>query len=100
MKTAIVGSRCATAADYGLIGENLPPGTTEIISGGAQGVDQLARRYALARPAALIPGYGGQRHAAGEQFVRGAIMLACLTGNVGVSGGWAAGWRPSRRPLR
>ena len=47
MKTAIVGSRCATAADYGLIGENLPPGTTEIISGGAQGVDQLARRYAL-----------------------------------------------------
>ncbi len=54
-------------------------------------IEDLARRYALARPAALIPGYGGQRHAAGEQFVRGAIMLACLTGNVGVSGGWAAG---------
>ena len=41
--------------------------------------------------AALIPGYGMQRHANGEQAVRGAIALACLTGNVGRSGGWAAG---------
>ncbi len=60
------------------------------------GVDEetivnLARRYALAKPAALMQGYGGQRHANGEQFTRGGIMLACLTGNVGVSGGWASG---------
>lgn len=51
----------------------------------------LARRYALAKPAALMQGYGGQRHSNGEQFTRGGIMLACLTGNVGISGGWAAG---------
>ena len=51
----------------------------------------LARRYALAKPAALMQGYGGQRHMNGEQFTRGGIMLACLTGNVGISGGWASG---------
>ena len=51
----------------------------------------LARRYAKAKPAALMQGYGGQRHANGEQFTRGGIALACLTGNVGVSGGWASG---------
>lgn len=51
----------------------------------------LARKYASAKPAALMQGYGGQRHANGEQFARGGIALACLTGNVGISGGWAAG---------
>lgn len=51
----------------------------------------LARRYAAAKPAALILGYGAQRHAYGEQGVRGAILLACMTGNVGVPGGWASG---------
>lgn len=52
---------------------------------------ELARKYALAKPAALMQGYGGQRHSNGEQFTRGGIMLACLTGNVGISGGWASG---------
>ncbi|MBE5955777.1 MAG: dimethyl sulfoxide reductase subunit A [Lachnospiraceae bacterium] len=54
-------------------------------------IENLARRYALAKPAALMQGYGGQRHMNGEQFTRGGIMLACLTGNVGISGGWASG---------
>lgn len=54
-------------------------------------ITTLARKYALAKPAALMQGYGGQRHENGEQFARGGIMLACLTGNVGISGGWAAG---------
>ena len=54
-------------------------------------IEELARSYALAKPAALMQGYGGQRHANGEQFTRGGIMLACLTGNVGISGGWASG---------
>lgn len=51
----------------------------------------LAKKYANAKPAALMQGYGGQRHANGEQFTRGGITLACLTGNVGISGGWASG---------
>ncbi len=57
----------------------------------AEDIIRLARKYATSKPAALIPGYGIQRHGNGEQATRGAIMLACLTGNVGVSGGWAGG---------
>ena len=57
----------------------------------AETIRSLARRYAAAKPAALIEGYGAQRNANGEQVVRGGILLACMTGNVGVSGGWAAG---------
>ena len=52
---------------------------------------RLAERYASARPAALIQGYGPQRQENGEQVTRGGIMLAALTGNVGISGGWAGG---------
>lgn len=54
-------------------------------------IRELALRYARAKTAALIQGYGAQRHAYGEQSTRGGILLACLTGNVGVSGGWASG---------
>ena len=68
------------------------PEWAEAITGvEAETIRSLARRYALARPAALIQGYGAQRHAYGEQSARGAILLACLTGNVGISGGWAGG---------
>lgn len=57
----------------------------------ADTVRSLALRYACARPAALMQGYGAQRHAYGEQSARGAILLACMTGNVGIPGGWACG---------
>ncbi len=57
----------------------------------AQTVRSLALRYAKAKPAALIQGLGAQRHAYGEQGVRGGILLACMTGNVGIWGGWASG---------
>jgi anaerobic dimethyl sulfoxide reductase subunit A len=66
---------------------------------GITGVDAgtiqwLARKYAAAKPAALLQGYGPQRNGNGEQTVRSGTMLACLTGNVGVPGGSAcgAGW--------
>lgn len=54
-------------------------------------IRSLALRYARAKPAALIQGLGAQRHAYGEQSARGGILLACMTGNVGVWGGWACG---------
>ncbi len=52
---------------------------------------QLARQYATMRPGALIQGYGPQRHAYGEQVVRSGTVLAAMTGNIGIKGGWASG---------
>lgn len=51
----------------------------------------LAREYATNKPGALIQGFGPQRHAYGEQVVRSGTVLAAMTGNVGISGGWASG---------
>ena len=48
----------------------------------ADTIRELAIRYATTKPAAIIQGYGAQRNAYGEQSARGAILLACLTGNV------------------
>ncbi len=45
MKVAIIGSRGITVPD---IGQYLPDGVTEIVSGGAKGVDTCAKEYALA----------------------------------------------------
>ncbi len=71
--------------------EKTPEWAEEITGISRECIVSLARRYAMTKPAALMQGYGGQRHANGEQFTRGGIMLACLTGNVGIAGGWAAG---------
>ncbi len=68
-----------------------PQWASEITGVSVSDIEWLARAYGCKKPAALIPGYGVQRHGNGEQATRGGIMLACLTGNVGVSGGWAAG---------
>ena len=68
------------------------PEWAESITGvSADTIRSLALRYAKAKPAALIQGLGAQRHAYGEQGVRGGILLACMTGNVGIWGGWASG---------
>ena len=50
MKIAVIGSRSLSVADLGLY---LPEGTTEIISGGAKGVDASAREYAKSRAVPL-----------------------------------------------
>lgn len=45
MKAAIIGSRGLTISD---LGKYLPQETTEIISGGAKGIDTCAKEYAVA----------------------------------------------------
>ena len=45
MRVAIVGSRTLTISN---LGDYLPEDTTEIVSGGARGIDTCAREYALA----------------------------------------------------
>ena len=54
-------------------------------------IARLAREYAARKPGILYQGYGMQRRAYGEQVVRAGCVLAALTGNVGVPGGWASG---------
>lgn len=45
MKVAVIGSRGLKVND---LGKYLPDNTTEIVSGGARGIDSCAREYALA----------------------------------------------------
>ena len=52
---------------------------------------RIAREYATKKPAVLCQGYGMQRRAYGEQVVRAGCVLASITGNVGIPGGWASG---------
>lgn len=54
-------------------------------------IQRLAREYATSKPAMLYQGYAMQRRAYGEQVVRAGMALAAITGNIGVSGGWASG---------
>ena len=66
MKTAVIGSRGLTVNN---LGEYLPEGTTEIVSGGAKGIDTCAREYALAHNIKLtefLPDY--------EKYKKGAPL--------------------------
>lgn len=57
----------------------------------ANRIRRLAVEYATAKPAAMVQGWGMQRQANGEQAVRMGTLLPAMTGNIGVSGGWAGG---------
>lgn len=68
------------------------PKWAEAITGvPANKIAQIAREYATIKPAMLYQGYGMQRRAYGEQAVRAGCVLAAITGNVGIPGGWASG---------
>ena len=70
MRIAVVGSRGTWTDCYGLIDENIPAGCSEIVSGGASGVNEQARRYASdhhIRYTGFLPDY--------EQFGRAAPIM-------------------------
>lgn len=71
MKVAVIGSRGLTVDD---LGKYLPPDTTEIISGGAKGIDTCARDYANAHGIKLtefLPEY--------DKYGRGAPLKRNIT---------------------
>ena len=68
------------------------PGWAEALTGVPRNtIIRIAREYATIKPGVLYQGYGMQRRAYGEQAVLAGCVLASITGNVGVSGGWASG---------
>ncbi len=73
MKTAVVGSRHIHMHD---LSAYLPPNTTEIVSGGAKGIDACAAEYARAVGLALVefrPDY--RRYGRGAPLKRNIDMI-------------------------
>jgi anaerobic dimethyl sulfoxide reductase subunit A len=68
-----------------------PDWAERITAGPSETIDRIARLYATLKPGVLYQGYGMQRRAYGEQVVRAGCVLAAITGNIGVAGGWASG---------
>ena len=71
MKVAVIGSRGLTVSN---LGDYLPCDTTEIISGGAKGIDTCARDYALSHGIKIteyLPEY--------EKYGRAASLKRNLT---------------------
>lgn len=77
---------------YGTIdGVTKTPAWAEKLTGiAAEEIVKLARLYGTTKPAAIITGLGPQRTLNGEQTVRSVMLLPCMTGNVGLSGGGTA----------
>ena len=75
MKLAIVGSRCINNIDIGTYIQEVP---TEIISGGAKGVDTLASEYAIRNNIKLtefLPDY--KRYGRGAPIIRNSQIVEC-----------------------
>ncbi len=75
MKVAVIGSRNLVVND---LGKYLPEETTEIVSGGAKGIDTCAREYALANGLKLtefLPDY--KRYGRGAPLKRNLQIIDC-----------------------
>ncbi len=71
--------------------EKTPDWAAAITGIPAPKIIRLAREIAAAKPCAITQGWGPQRHANGENEARAIFLLACVTGNIGLSGGGTGG---------
>ena len=74
MKVAVIGSRGLWVES---LGDYLPPGVTEIVSGGAKGIDTCAREYAREHGVKLtefLPDY--PRYGRGAPLKRNMEIIA------------------------
>lgn len=74
MKVAVIGSRGLWVEN---LGNYLPPGVTEIVSGGAKGIDSCARQYAQEHGLKLtefLPDY--RRYGRGAPLKRNLEIIA------------------------
>ena len=76
MKVAVIGSR-KIELDFALLAQHLPPECSEIVSGGAAGVDRCAAAFARAhniRLTEFLPEYNKYGH--GAPFIRNRQIVA------------------------
>ena len=74
MRVAVIGSRNLEIED---IGKYIPPKTTEIVSGGARGIDTVAKNYAIKNNIKLVefrPDY--RRYGKGAPLKRNLQIIA------------------------
>jgi anaerobic selenocysteine-containing dehydrogenase len=91
MDEEFLGSRVRGFDDYRRLCAGYAPERAEAITGlRAATIRELAHEYARRSPAAILLGYGLQRHPAGGATVRAIDALAALTGNIGLPGGGVA----------
>jgi anaerobic dimethyl sulfoxide reductase subunit A len=71
--------------------EKTPEWAEKICGIPAEKIREVAREYATTKPACLMDCQGPARSARGEQYIRMAITMSAMTGNIGKSGGSACG---------
>ena len=87
LEASILGTDTTGASPPGCNVAQTPEWAERITGVPAVKIAEIARRYAAARPAALVSGLSIQRAVGGEEAVRLAVSLQAATGNIGVPGG-------------